>query len=106
MPSESTVASCGWICLRSQSYSVSRAHLRPRNCLERVVRNLILAEIVRGEMIRHPLDAGRRAEVAARIADKPLRILRRAAGIVAGHAVEHLHELVGIVGGGDDAVEI
>ena len=82
------------------------AALWPRQCLERIVPNLVLAEIDRRQILRHRLHAGGCTEVAAGIADEPLRILRRAAGIVAGHAVEHLHELVGIVGGGHDAVEI
>jgi hypothetical protein len=74
------------------------AALRPRQCLKRVVPNLILAEIDRGEIVRHRLHAGGCAEVTAGIADEPLRVLRCAAGIVASHAVEHLHELVGVVG--------
>src|SRR5262249_56151172 len=84
----------------------SGAALRPRQCLERIVPNLVPAEIDRSQMLRHRLHAGGCTEVAAGMPDEPLRMLWRAAGVVAGHAGEHLHELPRVVGGGDDAVEI
>src|SRR5262249_58711845 len=84
----------------------SGAALRPRQCLERIVPNLVPAEIDRSQILRHRLQAGGCTEVAAGIPDEPLRMLWRAAGVVAGHAVEHLPELPRVVGGGDDAGEI
>jgi hypothetical protein len=39
------------------------------------------------------------AEITARCADEPLRVLRRAARIVASHPLKHLQELVGVVPG-------
>ena len=79
---------------------------RARQGLERIGPGLLAAEIDRGEVIGQRLDAFEIAEIAPRVADEALRMLRRAAGIVAGHAVEHLHEPLGVVGGIHDAIEI
>ena len=83
-----------------------RASGRARQRLERIVPHFVFAEIDRGEVLRHRLHARRLAEVAAGFAQEALRMLRRAARIVAGHPVEHLHEFRRVMVGVHDAVEV
>ncbi len=87
-------------------HNARRTPGRARQRLELIVPNLVPAEIDRGEILRHRLHPRRLTEVAASLAQKALRVLRRAAGIVAGHPIEHLHELGRIVVGVHDAIEV
>ncbi len=81
----------------------------PRQGVQRVAALRPVAEIDAGEPFRRRRACGSRAryrahgiaraaaEIAPRRADQPLRLQRRAAGIVAGHAVEDLHEFIRVV---------
>ena len=81
------------------------ATAEPRQRLEWIGPGL-LAQIDGGEIFRGRLHAGPLAECAARVADEPLRVLRRAAGIVADHPIEDVDELLGVVVRAHDAVEV
>src|SRR5215216_4144548 len=77
----------------------------PRQCLELIGPGL-LAQIDGGEIFRRYLHAGPLAERAARVADEPLRMLRRAARVVTDHPVEDADELLGVVLRAYDAVQV
>ena len=109
MPCSSSTTSCGWICRRGRAYSVTMKRLeRPvsrGSVLQRVGPGL-LAQIDRGEILRDAFAAAALAERALRVADQPLRMLRRAARVVADHPVEDVDELLGVVLRAHDAVEV
>ena len=76
-----------------------------RQRLERIGPRL-LAQIDRGEILRDHPHVGPLAERALRVADEPLRMLRRAAGVIADHPVEDFDELLAVVLRAHDAVEV
>ena len=65
-----------------------------------------LAEIDRGEIFRDHPHVRPLAERALRVADEPLRMLRRAARVIADHPVEDVDELLAVVLRAHDAVEV
>jgi hypothetical protein len=79
---------------------------RARQGLERIAPSLVLAQIDGGEVVGNRLHAGTLPERAPGVADQPLRMLRRAARVVLRHALEHLHELLGVVWRLHDAIEV
>src|SRR5207245_8557434 len=70
---------------------------KPRLGFQRERPGLLLAQVYAGEPFRGLPAAAAALDVARRRAGEPLRLQRRAAGLVSGHALEGLHEAVGIV---------
>ena len=78
----------------------------PRQGLERIVPGVLLAQIDAGEPFGGLLCASPRPMICATASPTSrCGLQRRAAGIIAGHALEHLHEFVGVVGRAHDALE-
>ena len=75
----------------------------PRQGLERIAPGVVLAQVDAGEPFGGGLVGV--ADRAQRVADQPLRLARRAARIIAAHALEDLRELVGVVGRAHDALD-
>src|SRR5262249_43456677 len=72
--------------------------------LERKRPGLLLAQVYRREPFRGLPAVAAALDVARRLAREALRLERRAAGIVSGHALEDLHEAVGVVARLHDAL--
>src|SRR5258708_17504295 len=73
--------------------------------LERECPGLSLAQVDAGEPFRGLPATAAALDVARRFPGEALRLQRRAAGVVAGHALENLHEAVGVVCRLHDALE-
>src|SRR5258708_7243681 len=78
---------------------------KPRLSLERESPRLLLAQIDAGEPFRGLPAVAAALDVANRSAGEALRLQRRAAGVIAGHALENLHEAVGVVRRLHDALD-
>jgi len=82
-----------------------RSARKPRLGLQREGPRLLLAQVDAGEPFRGLPAVAAALDVANRSACEPLRLERRAAGVITGHALENLHEAVGVVRRLHDALD-